>query len=368
MNPEKVSARRAQNLIRAVNPAPASTVGDYWRDPVGKAAFEQIVRTPIAAPESRPDVTPPPRRPHRKLAIGAAAVAAFALIGGGVLVNSLRQSQPRRPTVTAPMLHYTLSGYTEPAGSLRLPPARSELLRLAKAAAARLPLRQPRGATVGLVVTNEWYMSTAVGGGTSTTVVIPEVDRTWYSPDGAWRLLRHRGRPIIGTVGSEQTLRAAVSGPPISNQRFPAHDTSGGPDVSALADSPAQLRAELLSAPPYGNDGQAADFRLFRVISLLHHQIVGPALDAAMWRVLASQSAVRSLGTVTDRAGRSGDAVEVTDPQAVERLVLIISPDTGQLLGSEDILLKNPGALNMKTFPAVTGYVAFLSDRWTRTS
>lgn len=358
MNRGKVSPGQVQYKIRAVNPEPASTLADYWRDPIGTAAFEQILRTPIAAPRRSSRLASP-------LAVGAAAVVVLALISAGVLVSTLRQSEPMRPAATAPVLHYALSGFTEPARSLRLPPARSELLRLAKAAAARPPLKQAPGASVGLVTTNEWYMSTAVGGGTSTTVVIPEVDKTWYWPDGAWRLLQRRGRPIIGTVGSEQTLRAALSGAPISDQRFPAHDTSGGPDVSALPTRPAALKAELPSAPPYGNDGQSEVVRLFRAISLLHHQIVGPALDATMWRVLAQQNAVRFLGAVTDRAGRRGDAVEVTDAQAVERLVLIISPATGDLLGSEDMLLKNPGTLNIRTFPAVTGYVTFLSDLWT---
>jgi len=251
--------------------------------------------------------------------------------------------------------------------SLRLPSARSVLPRLAKAAAARPPIKQPPGARVSLVVTSEWYMSTAVGGGTSTTVVIPEVDKTWYTPDGAWRQLEHRGHPIVGAVGNEQTLRAAESGPPISDQRFPAGDASNGPDLGTLADNPLVLRRQLLTAPPFGSGGWPADYHLFRVIPLLHHQLVGPALDAAMWRVLAGQSGVRFLGTVTDRAGRRGDAVEFTDSQGVERLVLLISPATGTLLGWEDILLRNPGALNIRAFPAVMGYVAFLSDRWTTT-
>jgi len=298
--------------------------------------------------------------------IGAAAVAVLALIAGGVLVSSLRQPQPGGPTVTARMLRYVLSGYAQPAQALRLPPARSVLLRLARAAAARPPIKQPPGSRVGLVVTNEWYMTTAVAGGTSSTVVIPEVDKTWYAPDGAWRMLQRTGHPIVGAVGSEQTLRAAEAGAPISDESSPAGDTSNGPDVSTLSDRPATLKAQLLAAPPYGGSGDGpSTIDLFNTISLLHHQVVAPLLDAAMWRVLAGRSDVGYLGTVIDRAGRPGDAVEVTEDG--ERWILIISPSTGELLGWEDVFLRNPGALNIRVYPVITAYVAFLTASWTST-
>jgi hypothetical protein len=45
--------------------------------------------------------------------------------------------------------------------------------------------------------------------------------------------------------------------------------------------------------------------------------------------------------------------------------VLIISPSTGRLLGEEDIDLTNPGALNIRKFPIVTSYVAYLLQGWT---
>lgn len=47
--------------------------------------------------------------------------------------------------------------------------------------------------------------------------------------------------------------------------------------------------------------------------------------------------------------------------------MLIISPSTGQLLGWEDIFLRNPGALNLASYPAVIGYVSFLTEHWTKT-
>jgi hypothetical protein len=76
---------------------------------------------------------------------------------------------------------------------------------------------------------------------------------------------------------------------------------------------------------------------------------------------------VRYLGRVIDRAGRTGDAVAYTDRTGQERAVLIISPSTGQLLGWEDIYLRNPGGLHLTSYPAVVGYVSFLTEHWTST-
>src|SRR5260370_34464961 len=139
------------------------------------------------------------------------------------------------------MLHWGVGTSPPAAPAVRRTSPGPGLRGLARPATPRPPIKQPPGARVSLVVTSEWYMSTAVGGGTSTTVVIPEVDKTWYTPDGAWRQLEHRGHPIVGAVGNEQTLRAAESGPPITDQRVPAGDAGNGPDPGTLADNPLVL-------------------------------------------------------------------------------------------------------------------------------
>ena len=104
-----------------------------------------------------------------------------------------------------------------------------------------------------------------------------------------------------------------------------------------MSANPARLRGQLLRAPAYAKSGWPVSYRLLRIITDLHHQLVQPRLDAALWQILAGQADMRDLGTVHDRAGRIGDAVAFTDHSDVERLVLIISPSTGRLLGWEDI-------------------------------
>src|SRR5262249_20064249 len=107
-------------------------------------------------------------------------------------------------------------------------------------------------------------------------------------------------------------------------------------------------------------------YRLIDTIRVLHEQIVSPRLDAAMWRVLAARPDVRYLGKVFDRAGRAGVAVTFSNHSG-ERLVLIISPSTGQLLGAEDLLLYGASALHLTAYPAVEGYTIFLTEHWTKT-
>jgi hypothetical protein len=300
-------------------------------------------------------------------AVVAASVAAALVISGlpsRLLGSTGTGNQPA--AVTAPMLHYVLTGVRQPGAARQLPPARSVLLKLARAAEHRTPISQPPGAPISYVVTNEWYMSTAVAGGTSSSVVTPEVDQTWTAQDNAWRDLAHRGHPLVVGVGSKETLQGAEAGAPVSDERGGAGDTSNGPLVAHFSLSPTVLKRELLQAPPDAGGGPVP-YHLFDIITLLHHQIVSPRLDAAMWRVLATLPDVRYLGRVIDRAGRVGDAVAFTDGTGQERVALIISPSTGQLLGWENIFLRNPGALNLASYPAVVGYVCFLSEHWTKT-
>jgi hypothetical protein len=297
----------------------------------------------------------------------AASVAAGLVISGlpSQLLGSTGSSN--QPTVTAPMLHYVLTGFRQPVAVRQLPPARSVLLKLARAAAHRAPIPQPAGARITNVVTNEWYMGTAVAGGTSSSVITPEVDQTWTGPHGSWRDLTHYGRPLVLGVGSKETLQALEGRQPVSDDHGGPNDSNTGPLPETFSLNPTVLARQLLNAPPDTGEGNNA-YHIFDIITDLHHQIVPPQLDAAMWRMLAARSDVRYLGRVMDRAGRIGDALAYTSRDGQERAVLIISPSTGQLLGWEDIFLRNPGALNLASYPAVAGYVSFLTEHWTKTS
>jgi hypothetical protein len=264
---------------------------------------------------------------------------------------------------TAPMLRYVLTGFVRPGSTLELPSTRSVLLKLARTAGHRAPLPQRPGARISLVETNEWFLNTAVSGGKATSVITPEVDRNWFAPNGAWRLLSHRGRPEITAVGSLRTLRAAVYGPPTDTEHGQAGHDGVLPLVGHFSLDPTALRQQLLNAD---QGGAPLAIRLIETIRQLHDQVVSPQFDAAMWRVLATQPDVHYLGRVTDRAGRAGEAFAYTEKSG-EREVLIISPTTGQLLGWEDLILHGAAGLNLTAYPAVVGYIAFVGQQWTNT-
>jgi hypothetical protein len=360
----------ARSMMAPGNPVPADAFGDSWDSPPGRATFQRIVAHPrdSATTVRRADRRPARRRPGRRrpgrhwVLAGSAAVA--VLIGAVAVLAGRPAARPGQLT-TAPMLHYTLTGVAAPVLATQLPPARALLLRLGRIAGRQPARPRPPGADIGYVLTNEWYMSVAVAGGTNTVAITPQVDQTWTAPDGTARQVEHSGKPWVGPIGSLLTLRGV-------DHRRPASDSTSrtteqfGPLVAGLSANPARLRAQLLRASEYRGDPRRVPeaYQLMGVIADLQHQPVPPRLEAAIWRVLAGQPDIRYLGTVIDRAGRRGDAVATTIGRA-ERLVLIISPSTGRLLGEEDIDLTNPGALNIRKFPIVTSYVAYLSQGWT---
>jgi hypothetical protein len=397
MKHDQTGRSSVQTLLAEANPVPEKAVANSWRDPAGRAAYEAIVQTPLAseAPgRSGRSATrglegySRPLTQRRGFLIGTAVVAAS--VAGGLVISGVPSrllgttgpagktsppagiSHPVKITTwpsasaktakgTAPMLHYMLTGTVQPGSVTGLASARSVLLKLAQAAEHRSPLPQPAGADISFAVTNEWFMSTAIGRGAAASVIIPQVDQTWYAPNGLIRVLAHRGHPIVAVAGSPKNLRAAEYGAPVSNDRY--HANYQDPAAASLSLDPAALRRELLKADP---GGQPIAIRLIETISQLHHQVVSPRLDAAMWRVLAAQSDVRYLGRVKDRAGRAGQAVSFTERSGQQREVLIIGHD-GQLLGWEQLILAGAQGLHLTAYPAVVGYVTFLGQHWTTT-
>jgi hypothetical protein len=399
MSRDHVARESVQTLLADANPVLDSAVTDSWRDSAGRATYQAIVRTHPgrepgrslsrhATSRSRSGDRSRSGLPRKGFVIGTAVVAAS--VAAGLVISGVPSrllgttgttrpptgiTRPKLPTRsitwpastaksakgTAPMLHYTLTGIVKPGNTFESPTARSVLLKLARAAEHRAPLPQPPGARISFVVTNDWFLDSSTGGGKTSSVITPQVNDTWFAPNGKSRVLSRQGHPVTVVDGSRQTLRSLQGGPPVSSDRFPAEPEN--PVVASLSLHPAALKRELLHADP---GGQPLSYRLVDTIRMLHEQIVSPRLDAAMWRVLAARPDLSYLGKVTDRAGRSGVAVAFSE-RSGERLVLIISPSTGQLLGSEDLLLSGAPALHLTAYPAVVGYTIFVDQHWAKT-
>lgn len=350
-----------RTLIGSADPARANR--NAGAPSVIRVAEPALIMTGPRIPEQQR------RRQLRRLRLAVAAAAAFAVAvaAGAVAVGHIRDAAVRPAQATPQMLRYVLAGYKDPIASSTLPPANPELEQLA-AIAARQPQPQGRtGAQIGYVETEEWNLSVAVAGGTSVAVVAPQLDQTWTSPAGEATQKQTYGKAQDLSRASEpsQLVQAAEYEPSgTSTQSFPTNQMFG-PLVSGLSAQPDQLQAQLVEATspygPYRSSDWPLSYYLINEITAVQHQIVSPQLESAFWQVLATRSDIRYMGLVTDRAGRPGEAFGL-DAFGVERLVLIISPTTGLLLGEEDLDLSNPGALTIKTYPAVIGAVTYLSQ------
>ena len=71
----------------------------------------------------------------------------------------------------------------------------------------------------------------------------------------------------------------------------------------------------------------------------------------------AGVDGIRYRGTVHDRAGRPGEAYTVTTNYhgLQTQYVLVVDADTGRYLGHEEVIVGDPGALDVTT-PAVMSY------------
>jgi hypothetical protein len=105
---------------------------------------------------------------------------------------------------------------------------------------------------------------------------------------------------------------------------------------------------------------------LFRVIHELSvGLVIPPRIYAAFWQILAEEPILRSLGRVVDRAGRPGVGISVIYRDRPEfRKVLIVSPTTGELLGSEDVLIGKAEGLNLEA-PTLLSFIAILESKYT---
>lgn len=282
----------------------------------------------------------------------AAVAAGIAWQGGGT--PAAAGTVPLLPFSDGDLLSVQAGGGT---------PARTVLDHLAAVAAA-----QPVPAAEGRqeISSYAWFVaSTTDADGTTESVLAPMYQTMEVSPDGS-AVNRVVQGPALDRDGRIIDGRYPPGGPQ-STDEFPP----GSVDpqrAQLLPRDPAALRTALL-APLEGfgcgaNAGTTADCLVRQFVEVQNTAVVPPDLTAAMWRVLAAEPAVVTLGETTDRLGRPGVAVAFDTgldvPRAVK--VLIISPDDGRLLQWEDVLTDDPE--RGVDSPAVHGFQVYLSSEW----
>ena len=85
---------------------------------------------------------------------------------------------------------------------------------------------------------------------------------------------------------------------------------------------------------------------------------------ATIWRMLAQEEGIRSLGTVKDRTGREAVALSfIWDGAPEYRAVFLADPSTGQFVGFERILIKPSSDSPVKP-PAIQEFFAVVTSEY----
>jgi hypothetical protein len=203
-----------------------------------------------------------------------------------------------------------------------------------------------------------WSLANRINGRTVTAAVVPEKVQLAWNADGSAVARAVAGETYFPTPAYRKAWEAqgrpAAAGTQIRNDEYaPGQFRPVYP--ARPPSSVAGLRGYLSTAHPIDSHGTGELF--VAVTDLAREWRSTPATEAALMGVLAGAPGVRALGTVTDRAGRTGTAI-ATDSSFTGlpvRYVLVFDPHTGGLLASEQWLTTTAGALDVPV-PSVIQY------------
>ncbi|KXK62869.1 hypothetical protein AWW66_05925 [Micromonospora rosaria] len=286
--------------------------------------------------------------PRRRLVL-AAGGAVLAVAVGGVAVQTVRQPQPAYAATPA------ILTYGPPASA---EPASTRLRRLAAVAAGQPAPQRPAG-TVEHLESANWFLDSSTTGGRTTSAVVPQQWRSWRTDDDAGRTIRRTLPPTFRSAADRQewVRRGGRIESSEQTEDFAAGEFSSvwrGP----VPTDAATLR-EWLTA---GQSAHPAPVQYLEDLAQLAGlRLLGPAQRAAALTLLAELPGVTVTGTVTDRAGRAGEAFSITsDAHGLPaQYTVIVDPRSGALLGYEEVLTERAGMLNV-TIPAVITYRSYL--------
>lgn len=305
-----------------------------------------------------------PEAPNRRSRIAVFALGAVAATAAIVLGVIPLVSKSTAEADTPPILSFEFAS----AKNIAYAPgedATAELRRLSKVAAnAPAPLGS---GTTQHIVTDNWFQSSESDEGKISTVLIPKINVSSLRSDGSIRVVERTGAPLSPDGRGLPKRGAWDKRPKAGDDTQPAGTLDAQfadnlpPHLTGLM--AAMLKAEACKSTSRGTTRTNC---LFQQINTLYTTyVVSPRLASSIWELLSTEAGVRLLGKVEDRAGRSGIGVSlIAKDEPDVRYVLIISPTTGQLLGTEDILIKTTAHSDVEA-PAISTFTAILDSRYT---
>lgn len=306
-----------------------------------------ILVSPQDAPAGRPSWARRAGRPL--LLLATAAVLAIGL----VIVRPFAGSDPVMATTPA-ILQITDGGGTVLEQATE--PASDELRRLA-GLARRAPA--PSDGPVQLIVRSSWLLSTDEGAARGRSVLVPVHSEQYFQPDGTVRTIERRSQPLDSSgqltdeIGSWSDARA------LSDQTFAG--PVNGPDYpSTLSTDPVELAEQLVPDPA---ECEVLTHCLVAAANSLHYNyVIEPRLSSGLLEMLAQRPDIRFAGSTSDRLDRPAEAFVAPGADASRRIIVLIDPETGELLGSEEVLVEDSAALGLDA-PAVIEFTALEESR-----
>lgn len=151
-------------------------------------------------------------------------------------------------------------------------------------------------------------------------------------------------RIVRWNADDSHTERLVEDGRVLKETTFPPSWSDVPPDARPPHDV-AGLRA-YLQETAYSKTPLTIPELLSAVGELLDHWTLGARESAALTRLLAGADGLRPVGEVTDRLGRSGQAYVYQ--RSGSRLMLIMDPATGAVLGMENTFTKDQPEYGVK--------------------
>lgn len=333
--------------------------------------LREVLESSPGAPSPRTVGTVVGREPVRAVGRGRwlSAVAAAALV---VALVGAQTAHPAPATAaTPPLLDFTRATPSDIAAD-DLPDAHDALLDLA--AVARSTPEPARDGLVQHVVAQEWLLETtitATRGAEPENALYPTRTELWVSPDGSGQVAQQRSAAVTYDGMLDPDARPSTGGSESSDELPPG--TWDATLDEQLPRDPGTLATRLIdtAATECSLDGWSGYCLGEQIQSTFLSSVVPQDLAGSFWEVLAAEPTVRLLGETEDRLGRAGTAFLVSaptlsgQPQVEDSaLVLVVSPETGQLLSSETLTTRS--ALLGIDEPTVTGFSAVTRSGYTQ--
>lgn len=201
-------------------------------------------------------------------------------------------------------------------------------------------------------------LTTRVISGRAISAWFPTLIERWRSPDGSGRLLHKEYPAQFVSARSAEIWRdvdrlgedVRIMDRPIRAGEFSTLENAWE-GVMPLSDDPENLLRQLLSV----SNGSAQ--ALLGAVKEIYHDlgIVNASQRAALLRVLAGVKDLKLVGKATDKSGREIVGVSApVDRQGIQ-LTLFLDPQTGELNGHQEVLMKRAEKLNLEP-PGLLSY------------